>query len=459
MTVRLRPRHGSRAVTGGRRRRAVALVLVSLGLLVLLGSIGAAGEPGEDPTVLVARLDHPVTPITADHLDDALAAAERDAHEAFVVEIDTPGGLVTSMRDIVQSFLDANVPVIAYVTPDGARAASAGALIAWSAHVVGMAPATTIGAATPVDLEGGEVGDKIVEDSAAYARAVAEERGRNIEMAEAAVVDGRAFSASEALELDLADLLAADLDEVLTSVDGTEVALANGTTTVIESADADVEQYDMSFLRSVLQFLADPNLAFILLSVGTLGIIYELANPGEWIAGGIGVVLVLLSLVSVAVLPVEIAGFLFLGLAVALFAAELFAPGIGVAAALGAIALVLAGLFMFREDTPGLSVSLTAVIPTAVIIGLGVVLAGRLALRARFTTPVTGMAHLIGQEVVVDQSAGTTGQAHLEGSWWRVKADETLEVGERVRVVAIEGIELVVEPVEKQATVEGEDQP
>lgn len=462
MTIRSRPHPASQRAPGAPRWVAVLFLLVGGVLLAAPDPARAGGsgtDGGERPTVLVAQLDDAVTPITADHLADALDAAESDGHAALVLEIDTPGGLVASMRDIVQDFLDAEVPVVAYVTPEGARAASAGALIAWSAHVVAMAPATTIGAATPVDLEGGEVGDKVVEDAAAYARAVAEERGRNIDLAEAAVVDGRAFSATEALDQNLADVIAGDREEMLAAVDGTEVQLGDGSTAVIDSADAEVHDFDMSVLRSILQFLADPNLAFILLSLGTLGIIYELANPGEWIAGGLGVALVLLSLVSIAVLPVEVAGFLFLALAIALFVAELFAPGVGVAAVLGSIALVLAGVFMFREDAPGVSLSLAAVIPTAAVIALGVVIAGRLALRARHSTPVTGMEHLLGQEVVVEQSSGTTGQAQLEGSWWRVTGDEPLAAGERVRVVAIDGIELAVEPVEKQATRDGEDQP
>lgn len=440
-----RVRHARRGLAG------LALVLAAHAAVAASGggfAPAAAQAPEGTPSVLVTRIADPITAVIADHLAEAVGVAEEQGHAALVVELDTPGGLDTAMRDIVQMFLGAEVPVVVYVSPSGGRAASAGALIAWSAHVVAMAPGTTIGAATPVDLGGGEVGDKIVNDAAAYARAVAEERGRNVEVAAEAVTEGRALSATEAVDEGAADLVVDDRAALLDALDGRRVVVASGETVQLRTAGAAVEERDLSFLRSLLQLLADPNLAFLFLSLGTLGIIYELATPGIGVGGGVGVVLILLALVSLSVLPIDAAGLVFLAVAAVLFGVELFAPGIGVAAALGSVSLVLAGLFLFRDDAPGLSLSLAAVLPTAVVVGGGVVVAGRLALRAREAPSPTGPLALVGSEATVARASGAVGQAHLSGAWWNVRSDVPLAAGARVVVRDVDGLELVVEPVE-----------
>lgn len=435
-------------------------VLVSIVWLLTACSVAAvpaiaAQVVDGPPVVLVTRVDDPITPVIADHLIGIVEQAEDGGYEALVVEIDTPGGLDSAMRDIIQAFLAARVPVVVYVSPSGARAASAGALIAWAAHVVAMAPGTTIGAATPVSLEGGEVGDKVVNDAAAYARAVAEERGRNVDVAAAAVTEGRALSDTEAVEEDVADLIVADRAALLDALDGMEIGLPGEAAVTLRTADAAIETEGLSFFRRVLQRLADPNLAFLFMSLGTLGIIYELATPGLGAAGGVGVVLILLALFSLAVLPIDAVGLVFLLLAGVLFVAELFAPGIGVAAAFGSIMLVLAGVFLFPGDVPGLSVSLAAVLPTAAVVGLAVVGAGRLALRAQSAAAPAGPHALVGRQVVVARAAGHAGQAMVEGAWWTLRSRQPLEAGARVRIRDVEGLDLLVEPVppgEKEAT-------
>ena len=434
------------------RRLVVVTALTLWWISLLISGPADAGEDAPAPanTVLVTRVDDAITPVIADHLGDALMRAERDGHVALIVELDTPGGLSTSMRDIVQDFLGAEVPVVVHVTPAGARAASAGALITWSAHVAAMAPGTTIGAATPVNLESGEVADKIVEDAAAYARAIAQERGRNVDLAAEAVTEGRALSTTEAIDEDLADVVAADRADLLQAVDGTTVELATGERVTIQTAAAEVVEYDMTFLRSVLQFLADPNLAFLFFSIGSLGIIYELASPGIGAGGGLGALLIILGLVSLSVLPVDAAGLLFFVLAAALYVAELFAPGVGIAAALGSVSLVLAGAFTFRNDAPGVSLSLAAVIPVAVVVGVAVIGAGRLALRAAGPAPTSGAGRFIGQEVVVATTAAGGGQARLQGSWWTLRSEEPLATGARARVTGVDGVVLIVEPVPEE---------
>ncbi|MGH9246918.1 MAG: NfeD family protein [Acidimicrobiales bacterium] len=429
------------------RGTAWTLVLVA-GIVLITPAVDLAIARQGAGAVLATRIADPITPVIADHLADLVAAGEDDGYEAVIVEMDTPGGLDTAMRDIVQTFLAAEVPVVVYVGPSGARAASAGALIAWSSNVVAMAPGTTIGAATPVALEGGEVGDKIVNDAAAYARAVAEERGRNVDVAAEAVTEGRALSATEAIEEDVADVLADDREALLATLDGTDVTVGDGATVTLRTGDAAVDEHPLSAFRRLLQWLADPNLAFLFMSLGTLGIIYELATPGVGAAGGTGVVLILLALFGLSVLPIDIFGVLFLVLAAGLFVIELFAPGIGVAAGLGSVSLALAGLFLFREEAPGLTLSLAAVLPTVLVVGVAVIVAGRLALRSRSVPPTTGAGALVGREITVARVSDQSAQALVEGAWWIVRSRERLEPGDRARVRDVDGLELVVDPID-----------
>jgi membrane-bound serine protease (ClpP class) len=323
--------------------RLLAVALLGVGWLLAW----APTAVGQAPTVLVTRVAGPITPVVADQLAGGVGAAERDRHAAFLVELDTPGGLDSSMRQISQAFLNARVPVVVYVTPAGARAASAGAIITFSAHVAAMAPGTTIGAATPVDLQGGEISDKVINDAAAFAEAVAAERGRSTTFAVDTVRKGRAVTADQAVRLGAVDLVAADRAGLLEALDGRQVEVAPGTTVTLQTAGAELVEHELSWTRSLLGWLADPNLAFLFLSIGTLAVIYELASPGMGLGGVIGAVLLVLGFVSLSVLPVNLAGLLLLALAAALFIAELFAPGIGVFAGGGTIALVLAGLLLF----------------------------------------------------------------------------------------------------------------
>jgi membrane-bound serine protease (ClpP class) len=231
------------------------------------------------------------------------------------------------MREIIQAFLGAEVPVVVHVTPAGARAASAGALITMAAHVAVMAPGTTIGAATPVDLQGGDISEKVVNDAASFAESIAAQRGRSRQFAVQAVREGRSVTAEEARRLDVVDLLARDRGSLLRSLDGGRVAVGPDGTLTLRTADASVVEHDMGPLRVLLQALAHPNLAFLFLSIGTLALIYELASPGMGLGGVIGVIMLSLGLVALSVLPVNLAGLLLLGLAAALFVGEVLTGG------------------------------------------------------------------------------------------------------------------------------------
>ncbi|HUH06853.1 MAG TPA: nodulation protein NfeD [Egibacteraceae bacterium] len=434
--------------TGGRRGSRLPLALSASALWALTLAPAAAAESDR---VLVTRVSGPITPVIADHLDDTLREAEQGGYGALVIELDTPGGLDTSMRDIVKDIFVADVPVIVYVAPQGGRAASAGAIITLAAHIAVMAPGTTIGAATPVALEGGEVIDKVINDAAAYVEEIAAERGRDVDFAVATVREGRAVGAQEALEIGAVDLIASSLEQLLDEVDGRSVRIGpQGDEVTLATSGAQVEQFDMAFVRRILQAVADPNLAFLFLSIGGLAILYELANPGAGIGGVLGAIMLVLAFFSLSVLPTDIAGVLLIVLALALFVAELFVPGIGVFAAGGALALILGGLFLFPEPT-GIGVDLSVLLPVPVLVALGAVLVGRLVWRTQRASAEAGIVGQIpGEYAEVRSAVGRDGQAMVGGSLWSVRSEgESLEVGQRVRILRREGLQLFVEPPEE----------
>lgn len=430
--------------------RAGCLFLAALGLALLLAAPGLAQSEGQ--RVLVATVDGPITPPVAEHLKDAVTTAQQGEYHALVIRLDTPGGLDTSMRLIVQQILSAEVPVVVYVHPQGARAASAGAIITISAHVAAMAPGSAIGAATPVELEGGDLEAKIVNDAAAYAESLAELRGRNVEFAIDTVREGRSASASEALELGAIDLVSGSLPELLRDMDGRQVQVGGDERPVtLETASAAIDEFEPTLFRRIQLFLADPNVAFLFVSLGSLLIIYEVANPGLGLGGAVGVMLLILAMFSLSVLPVSAVGVVLLLLAAILFIAEIFAPGIGVAAGAGTLALLLSGVFLIR-DVPGLEVSMAVITPVALVVGLSVFFAGRLAVRAqRGPSTSTGYGRYVGMTGVARAASGGRYQAQVDGAWWNISGRGfALADGMRVRVVGNEGLELVVEPVEAE---------
>jgi membrane-bound serine protease (ClpP class) len=437
------------AVPFGSARRLLGAAGLLAGILALAGPLldQPAKATEEQPSdVLVSRVEGPITPVIADHLVDGVRAAERQRHAAFVVELDTPGGLDAAMREIIQAFLGAGVPVVVHVTPAGARAASAGALITMAAHVAVMAPGTTIGAATPVDLQGGEISDKVINDAASFAEAVAAQRGRSRQFAIQAVREGRSVTAERARQLEAVDLLAADRAGLLRALDGRQVQLAPDRTVTMRTADAGVVEHGMGPLRSLLQRLADPNLAFLFLSIGTLALIYELASPGMGLGGVLGTIMLVLGFVALSVLPVNLAGLLLLGLAAALFVGEVLTPGVGVFAAGGTIALLAAGLLLFEGSV---QVSPAVLWPTALVIGTAAVVAGRLAWRARRGPSVSGVETLAGRQALVRRVLDDhTGQVMLDGSWWTVYSRTALlKEDQPIVVTAVDGVVLLVESI------------
>ncbi|WP_308050712.1 nodulation protein NfeD [Streptomyces sp. TRM72054] len=429
----------------GLARRLAAVLLTALGCLLAAPAMSAA----EAPSVLLTRVDDTITPVVANHLKDGLRIAEREGHEAYVIELDTPGGLLQSTRDIVQEFLAADVPVVVYVTPPGARAASAGAYITMSAHVAAMAPGTHIGAGTPVTGQGEEASDKVVNDAVAFAVSIAEQRGRSTDFARDMVREGTSVSDREAVRIDVVDLVAPSREALLTELDGRHVVVGpqgERHEVVLHTAGAQVVEHALGFFGEVRQLLASPELAFLFLSIGTLAVIYELATPGMGVGGVIGAVLLVLGFVALSVLPFHVGGLLLLILAAALFAAEVLTPGVGVFAAGGTVALVFAGILLFRGE---LGVDPAVLWPTAVVVGGGSVLAGRLAWRARKAPPTTGHEGLLGREAVVRRVDGERGQVLLDGTWWAARGRTApVTEGQHVRVVDLDGLDLIVENAE-----------
>jgi membrane-bound serine protease (ClpP class) len=418
---------------------AAVLLLSATAILLLAPALSA--QTGS--SVLVARVKDTITPVISDHLREGVDIAERDGHAVLLVELDTPGGLDTSMREIVQAFLTAPVPVVVYVAPQGARAASAGAFITMAAHVAVMAPGTAIGASTPVDLQGGDISDKIINDAAAYAESIARTRGRNVQFAIDSVRKGRSIAADEARRIDVVDLLAPSRAALLQEIDGRTLRLSSGREVTLATRGAEIVSYDLRGFRRVLQWLADPNIAFLFLSIGTLAIIYELANPGIGAGGIVGAIMIVLALFALSVLPVNAVGVILMILAAAMFVGEVFTPGVGVFAAGGTAALLVGGLFLFRGS---IGVDPAVLVPVGVVVGGSAAFIGRMAWKTRRVAPMTGIESMIGATGVVGSVEGRAGQVLVQGTWWKARSEgRPLKVGKRVRVLAVEGLELVVE--------------
>lgn len=427
-------------------------VLLALALALAGGPIAFAAP--SDPVVVVLRLEGVVDPLVADYVRNGIARASDEGAVAVVLEIDTPGGLDGSMRSITEAMLDARVPVIAYVTPPGARAASAGAFIALAAPVAAMAPGTNIGASTPVGLDGGDLSTKTRNDAAAYLRSLAETYGRDGAVAETFVTQGRSLSAEQAREASVVDLVAPTRAALLAELDGKAVRLASGRTLTLDVDGVVVEERPMGGLWNLLHELLDPNLAFIAFWLGLALIVLELLIPGHVFSGTVGTVLLLIALFAFGVLPVSWIGLLLLVTSVVLFVIELNAPGLGAAGIAATVALVLGGWFLF-DRSGGVAVSPLVLAPTAALVAafFGVVVAK--VLRMRDLPPVQGPEAIVGREGVVvgvgvDPRGGVVRVAAEE--WRATCASGALAPGTRIRVTGIDGLVLTVEPLDADAS-------
>lgn len=421
------------------------LAAAGLALALALWAPRAAAEA----LVYRARLAGPIQPAAADYIHDSLRRAADDGASALVLEVDTPGGLLSSTQEIVKDLLGAKVPVLSYVAPGGAGAASAGVFVVMAAHVAAMAPGTTIGASTPVLAGGGDLkGDlaaKVKSFTAAFAKSIAERRGRNVAWAERAVQEAVSATDREALELGVVDLVAGDLDSLLRFASGRVVSL-DGERRTLELEGARVVTLEMGFRRRVLGLLANPTVAYFLLLAGLLGVYLELSHPGGIVPGIVGALCLLIAAGSFQVLPINVAGLLLLLLGLGLLVAELFLPSFGVVGAGGLVAFVLGSLYLFDEAEAGVAVDRRLIGGAAAAVGFLMLLVATLVVRAMRARPAVGREALLGAEGEVRTRLEPRGTVWVEGEIWRATTTgEPIEVGERVRVVAVEGLTLRVE--------------
>jgi len=426
----------------------LALALIAAAILGLWSP--ASAELRVDVIDVVGSIN----PASADFIEDSVAHAQAANAWALVIQLDTPGGLLSSARTIVKTLLNSPVPVIVYVAPSGAAAASAGTFVVEAANIAAMAPGTTIGAAHPLEMGGGDLhgalSEKIENFTASLAKTVAHQRGRNEAWVEQAVRQSSAINEREALSRHVIDLIAPDLQNLLRRASGRQVTLGSGRKLTLELTGAVVHRRGMPFGEKVLNWLADPNLMYILLLAGLLGLYFEFAHPGVYLPGVAGAICLLLALVSFEVIPINVAGFVLILLGAGMLLSELFVTSYGVLGIGGVIAFVLGSLFLVDTSQTNLAVNRTTIAGAAISFSTIVLGLGYLVISERRRPATTGREGLIGEigEVREAIGPGATGRVRVHGELWRAVSDTALAPGTQVRVSAVSGLEIVVISVE-----------
>jgi membrane-bound serine protease (ClpP class) len=434
-----------------RTRRGGQFAVLALWAVAVTG--GAAGallalQPGR-PRVVELRLNGIVGPVTAEYIERGVAYANRIHAGAILLELSTPGGLGSSMREMIRSIFSSQVPVMTYVAPSGSRAASAGFFVLLAGDVAVMAPGTNTGAAHPVLLSGADVGKtetvKIENDAAAYIRSIAAQRGRNTQLAEAGVRESKSYTDLEALNGHLIDAIAATPQDIFKEFDGKTIKRINGGTTTLRLANAEIEPYSMTSRERFLSHLADPNLAFILGALGALLLYFEFTHPGMVLPGIAGAVAIVLAFLGFNMLPINYVGAVLILLALVLFALEAHITAHGLLGAGGVIAMVFGSLILIKTPWPGahihLSTSLGVTLPLAVIL-IFVVRAAFLSIRKKAVTGAEGMLDAVG---VARTDLSPVGKVVVHGELWDARSAEPVTAGEPVRVRSVEGFTLLVE--------------
>jgi membrane-bound serine protease (ClpP class) len=409
------------------------------------------------PRVLAIEFENDVNPVTADWVIDQLERAERDRYDAAVIVLDTPGGLADAMKDIYQAELAAEIPVLAYVAPDGARAASAGVWIVQAADVAAMAPSTNLGSSTPVAAGGGEIPSdlrrKAINDAAKSLRALAETHGRNGDWAEAAVRKADNLTAKEALEKNVIDVVAPTLPALLEQVDGNKTK-PDGK--VLNTAGASIDRVEMGLWKSLLDLLVDPNLIALMLSIGVLGIVVELWNPGLVFPGTVGAISLIVGLFGLQVLPISVAGLLLMLLAAGFFAAEVFVVSHGALALAGAISFFIGALMLFDPAGEAYQVSTGVALAFALTLAVLFAFAAAKVLQVRRAPTQTGREELIGQIGVVRTPLDPDGYVLVHGELWRATSEDgPIRAGTPVEVTRLDDdLVIAVRPVAQPAPVQ-----
>jgi membrane-bound serine protease (ClpP class) len=466
MRVDADPRAGSRA-----RRFAVAVAaLLTLVLGLALADDGPVSR-SDGRTAWVLTIEGPIGPATASYVIRGLEKARAANAGAVVLEIDTPGGLDTSMREMIRAILASPVPVLSWVGPSGARAASAGTFLLYASPVAAMAPGTNLGAATPVQIGGGmpmpgqpdaqrpKDGDgeapttaapraateaKAVNDAIAYIRSLAELHGRDLEFAEAAVRDAASLAADDALAKGVIDLVVASIEELLEKAHGREVRVGDRRVT-LDTKGLTIERHAPDWRARLLGAITNPNVALILMLIGVYGLLFEFMNPGSLVPGTIGAISLLLGLYALSVLPVDHVGVALLVLGLALIVAEAFSPSFGILGIGGVVAFAAGAMLLFDTDVPGFGVSLPFVAGLGLAFLGGMLLVARLFAKSRRARVVTGAAALVGREAEVVEWRGDRGRVHVAGERWHARGPGGLSPGQIVRVRGVDSLDLIVE--------------
>ena len=413
-------------------------------LLSLLLSI-SVGDAGSAPVYFV-RITGAISPGNADFLDMAIHKANAEGAGCLIVMLDTPGGLAESMRKMVMAIYESRIPVVVYVAPSGARAASAGVMITMAADVAAMAPGTHIGAAHPVNAGGKDLGEtmaeKVTNDMVAFVKSIAEKRERNIEWAEKAVRESVSVTENEALEKKIIDLVAQDLDELIIQINGLEIK-GKGPVDIDPAQRVWIAE---SLRTRILKALSDPNIAYILMMIGLAGLYFELSHPGVVLPGVIGSIALILAFYSFQTLPVNIAGVLLILLALIFFIMEMKIASYGLLSVAGIISLLLGSVMLFERTGGRIGISWTVMVPTISLVGGFFVVVAGLVFRSRTRRPMTGESGLIGETGEVKTPLTPTGRIQVRGELWIARCRTPLTAGQRVRVTAVDGLTLEVEP-------------
>ena len=441
---------------------AIPLFLAA-GLLLNVGSASSADSP-----VIQLTIEGAIGPATDDYIGRALETAALRHAELVVIRMDTPGGLDSAMRGIIKSITNSALPVASYVAPSGARAASAGTYILYASHIAVMAPGTNVGAATPVKIGGGSapgskkkdkqdkpaddtVADagkqKIINDAVAYLRSLAELRGRNQEWAEKAVREADSIPASEALQLGVIDIIASGMADLLKQIDGREVTV-QGQKRTLQTSGSVIDQLAPDWRSRFLSVITNPNVAYILMLIGIYGLMLEFSNPGAIVPGTIGAIALLLALYSFQLLPVNYAGMGLVLLGVALMVGEAFQPSFGVLGIGGLIAFVTGSIFLMDTDVPGFGIDISVIVSFAIISALVFTVVIGMAIKARRRPVVSGLEELVGAKASVLDDFDRQGRVSIHSETWQALSNAPLRKGQQVKVSAIEGLTLRVEPLD-----------
>jgi membrane-bound serine protease (ClpP class) len=416
----------------------------------MLLAFAHAGPSAANEIYLIEASDA-ISPGVADFIINGIKEAEEKNAACVIIELDTPGGLADSMRSIVQSILGSEVPIVVYVAPSGARAASAGVMITMAADIAAMAPGTNIGAAHPVGAGGqeidGKMSEKVINDMVANAKSVAETRQRNVEWVEKAIRESVSATETEALEKNIIDVIAKDRDDLIRQIDKREIPEKG----VLDLTDAEIVVIEESLRTKILKTISNPNIAYILLLIGLAGLYFELSHPGAIFPGVIGGICLILAFFALQTLPVNYAGILLIILAIVFFIMEMKIASYGLLSVAGIVSLLLGSLMLFEGSGPDMELSWHVLIPTVVAIsGFFVVVAG-LVFRAQINRPATGDKALLGKIGIVKKALKPEGKVFVHGELWNAIAEKPIEEDVKVRIVNVVGLMLEVEPLDQES--------